>query len=93
MCNVWHIGEDIELLNINKAGWRRGVVRCCVSQGLSAMILGVSVRVMTMCAGGGYRPRAVHWPQKYAMKTRASDHAVMRASPMFEGRWAQAATA
>ena len=31
--DVWHIGEDMELLDSGKAGWRRGVARCCIRSG------------------------------------------------------------
>ena len=28
--DIWHIGEDFELLDCGKAGRRRGVARCCI---------------------------------------------------------------
>ena len=30
--DVWHISEDFELLDRGKAGRRRGVAHCCISQ-------------------------------------------------------------
>jgi hypothetical protein len=30
--DVWHIGEDFELLDSGKASWCCGVARCCVNQ-------------------------------------------------------------